>query len=72
MKAKKRQAREERRDDRKARKNDPAAGPNDWLADQDYINKTAGLPPTTSGDGRAARSVAEKPTPSSDSAAESG
>jgi hypothetical protein len=68
VKAKKRQAREERRDDRKARKNDPTAGPNDWLADEEYISRTAGLPPPASRDGRASRPVAEKPTPSRDSA----
>lgn len=72
VKAKKRQAREERRDDRKARKNDPTAEPNEWLADEEYISKTAGLPPVTSRDGRAPRPVAEKPAPSRDSAAESG
>jgi hypothetical protein len=72
VKAKKRQAREERRDDRKARKNDPAAGPTEWLADEEYISKTAGLPPAASRDGRAPKPAGEKPAPARDSAAETG
>jgi hypothetical protein len=72
VKAKKRQAREERRDARKARLNDPTAGPNDWLADEEYISKTAGLPPTPTRESRAPRPVAENPAPAQDSAAETG
>src|SRR6266511_522577 len=59
VKAKKRQAREGLRDDRKARKNDPTAGPNEWLADEDYISRTAWLPPATYPIRRPSRPVAE-------------
>ena len=42
VKAKKRQAREDRRDARRERRNDPNAGPNEWLADEQYVRNVGG------------------------------